>query len=56
MTNEEINVLEKREGERLIMRELIDGCMEVVETWGTTEYQKKWAAEWVARARRILKQ
>ena len=44
----------KYAAERLIMRELIDGCLEVIETWGETQHQKTWAREWVVKARNIL--
>lgn len=46
--------IESLEAECLIVRELIDGCMEVIETWGETPYQKKWSKEWVIKARKVL--
>jgi hypothetical protein len=49
-----LSKIEELEAQNLIMRELIDGCEDVVALWPKTPYQKIWAQEWVMKARKVM--
>jgi hypothetical protein len=49
--HEKIEVLK---AENRVLRELVDGAMDIVALSAETPYQKVWAKEWVAKARGAL--